>query len=71
MLPTETGIRAESDVDEEVAKYDRKMRIPNTDKATEAAMNCFTSFVLSKKDVRKLGNRHARLLKMAPLHDAY
>lgn len=46
------------------------MCIENIDKDTETAMNCFTSFILSNKDVQKFGEQHGRLLDLARLHDA-
>lgn len=70
VLQTETGRRADSEVDEEATKYDQRMRIPNTDKATETEINCFTSFALSNEDRKIFRDRHTRLLEMASLHDA-
>lgn len=58
------------DKENEVSRYGKKIRIPNTDKATETAMNFFVSFVLNNEDVQKYVHLNARFLDIAHFHDA-
>lgn len=59
-----------SDTEDDLSKFDRKIRILNTDKAAETAMNCFMCFVLSNEDVENLGEKNVTVLDIARLHDA-
>lgn len=72
---TPTVLASKSDsksahLSEDVSKYDKKWRVPNTERSTDSSMNRFTTFFLSNIDVQKHGDRHARYLDLARLHNA-
>lgn len=55
---------------DKVPNYDKKLRIHNTDSSTESSMNRFDAFLFAKLDMSEHGDRHARHLDLARLHDS-